>query len=323
MTPTSFESIASSSPIALGTAGFGTGVTKEDAFQLLDAYVAAGGNHVDTAHDYASWVPGGAGASELTIGEWLRKSGARDRIFLATKVGCTHGEKKRIQREVVRSELALSLERLGVDRVNLLWLHRDDPAVPVDEILDWLEELRRENKFILSGASNWSSARLAEARERAAAKGIPGFSASQCGWNLAAVEPNSFPTGDARFIELTDEKWHNKTRFPLIAWEAQAGGFFSGQYDANRKPDSPRANVVMAHYANPGNWRRLAFARKLAQNRNATPNQIALAWLRQQAFPVISVIGPRTLEQLQDSLGSRAVALTFGEILQLRNATVA
>lgn len=308
-----------SSPLALGTAGFGTGVPADIAYQLLDAYVDDGGNHIDTAHDYASWVPAGAGASERTIGEWLRRSGARARVLLATKGGCTQNGKKCIRRDILRRELSTSLERLGVENVDLYWLHRDDPAVPVDEILQWVEELRREKKFVISGASNWSAERLAEAQARAQALKIPGFSASQSGWNLAAIEPNPFPTGDARFVQASDEAWHMETGFPLVAWEAQAGGFFSGAYATGQKPSSSRANTVSAHYANPGNFRRLAAAQEIAAARGVTANQVALAWMRHQAFPVISIIGPRSLEQLADSMKARSIELTPTEVKRLRN----
>jgi aryl-alcohol dehydrogenase-like predicted oxidoreductase len=309
-----------SSPIALGTAGFGTGVPVDAAAQLLDRYVEAGGNHIDTAHDYASWVPGGNGASEKSIGQWLRSSGARKQVILATKVGCTQGGKKQIREEVLRRELSISLERLNVDSVDVLWLHRDDPIVPVDDILQWVEGLRSKKLFTVSGASNWSVDRLSEAHSRARELGVPGFAASQSGWNLASIDPNHFPTGDAHFIDADDEAWHAKNNFPLVAWEAQAGGFFSGRYKPDTKPASSRANTVTAHYANPANWRRLSIAMDIAHNYGVSPNQVALAWLRQQAFPVISIVGSRSTEQLSDSMASRTLTLTPEELLRLRNA---
>jgi aryl-alcohol dehydrogenase-like predicted oxidoreductase len=315
----SLNLITTSSPLALGTAGFGTDVPLDASFRLLDAYSGAGGNHFDTAHDYASWVPNGIGASEKTIGQWLRRTGMRAQVLIATKAGCTRGEVKRIRRDVLRDEISFSLERLGIDQVDIFWLHRDDPAVPADEILGWLEELRREKRFVACGASNWSSARLAETQTRAATLGVPGFVASQCGWNLAALEANEFATGDARFLQSEDEAWHTRTGFPLVAWESQAGGFFSGHYEPGIKPASPRAHVVTLHYANPANWRRLAIAREIAATRRATANQVVLAWLRQQKFPVIPVIGPRTQEQLQDSLASVSIKLSADEVRRLRN----
>jgi aryl-alcohol dehydrogenase-like predicted oxidoreductase len=311
--------ITASSRLALGTAGFGTDLPFDAAARLLDAFVAAGGNHLDTAHDYASWIPKGAGASERTLGQWLRASGMRSQMLIATKAGCTQGQIKRIKRDILRKELTLSLERLEIDQVDIFWLHRDDPTVPVDEILGWLAELRKEKRFVSCGASNWSSARLAEAQLRAAALGIPGFVASQCGWNLAALEANEFDPGDARFLQMEDEAWHARTGFPLVAWESQAGGFFSGHYEPGLKPASPRAHVVTLHYANTANWSRLAIAREIASARGATPNQVALAWLRQQNFPVIPVIGPRTLEQLQDSLASNSINLSSDEVRRLRS----
>ncbi|MDX2112099.1 MAG: aldo/keto reductase [Verrucomicrobiota bacterium] len=307
-------------PIALGTAGYGTGIQPDAAFQLLDSYVEMGGNHLDTAYDYASWIPGGAGASERTIGQWLSRSGARNKLLIATKAGCTQGTVKRIRRDVLRAELAESLDRLGVEYVDMFWLHRDDPTVPVDEILDWMEELRRYKQIAQYGASNWTSIRIAEAQARALSRGIPGFSASQCGWNLPALTPNVFDTADAHFLQADDERWHATTGFPLVAYESQAGGFFSARYRNGMQAASSREYVVMLHYANATNWRRLEIARELASLHGCTPNQIVLAWMRHQSFPVISIIGARTVEQLQDSLGSVKVQLTNDECQRLRSA---
>lgn len=312
-----------SSPIALGTAGLGSAIPQAAAFQLLDAYVDAGGNHLDTAHDYASWLPGGAGASECTIGAWLKRSGRRERLLVATKIGCTQQNVKRIRREILREEMALSLERLQLPRVDLLWLHRDDPAVPVADILGWVEELRREGLFLECGASNWTARRLEQAAAIAKAMGAPGFRASQCGYNLAALVPDRLPDGDARFIHPEELAWYRANQFPLAAYESQAGGFFSGRYARDRQPDSPRAKVVLLHYASEANWHRLEIAQAIAAAHGATANQVALAWLRQRPFPVVPIVGANNPEQLRDSLGAVRLRLSTEEIDRLDQARTA
>jgi aryl-alcohol dehydrogenase-like predicted oxidoreductase len=304
-------------PLVLGTATFGSAIPASDALRLLDVYVAAGGNHLDTAHDYASWLPDGDGASERTIGAWLRHVGGRERLLIATKAGCTRQGQKRIRREILRSELALSLVRLGVASVDVFWLHRDDPAVPVADILDWLDELRREGLFIAAGASNWSTSRLDEAQALAKVRGVPGFFASQCGYNLATLAPAPFPWGDARFLEPADVRWHEQTRFPLFAYESQAGGFFSGRYRAGCTPSSPRGRAVLQHYGTAANWWRLEIVQEIARAHAATANQVALAWLRQQAFPIMPVIGPSSTAQLEDSLDALRLTLSPDEMARI------
>ncbi|HEU5078977.1 MAG TPA: aldo/keto reductase [Opitutaceae bacterium] len=309
--------LSRSSAVVLGTAGFGTDIPALAAFALMDAYVERGGNHLDTAHDYASWVPSGIGASEKTIGQWLKRSGARENLLVATKGGCTKDGQKRVRRDVVRDELRTSLARLEIDSVDLYWLHRDDPAVPVGEIIDWMEELKSEGRLIAYGASNWSAERLEAAGKYAAKRGVAGFAGSQCGWNLPALSANPFDAGDARFVTSEDERWHAETKMPLVAWEAQAGGFFSGQYGPGKKASSPRGHVVDLHYGNAANWKRIEVAAELARNYSATPNQVILAWLRYQSFPVFAVIGPRTMEQLTDSLASTKLSLTPQDVERL------
>jgi aryl-alcohol dehydrogenase-like predicted oxidoreductase len=312
-----------SSPIALGTAGLGSAIPRDAAFQLLDAYREAGGNHLDTAHDYASWLPGGAGASERTIGAWLGRVGGREHLLIATKIGCTQQNVKRIRREILREELALSLERLQLPRVDFLWLHRDDPAVPVEDILGWVEELRREGLFLECGASNWTASRLEQATAAAKAMGVPGFRASQCGYNLAALVADRLPDGDARFVHPEELAWYRANQFPLVAYESQAGGFFSGRYARDRQPDSSRAKITLIHYAAEPNWRRLEIAQTIALAHDASMNQVALAWLRQRPFPVVPIVGANNPDQLRDSLGAVRLRLSAEEIDRLDQAPVA
>jgi aryl-alcohol dehydrogenase-like predicted oxidoreductase len=184
-----FATRISSSRIILGTASFGSNIPREEAFAVMDAYLDAGGNVLDTAHVYSSWEPNGVGASERTVGAWIRSRYVRDRIILGTKGGhpdlCAM-DRARCNLEDLRQDLAQSLERLQVERVDIYWLHRDHPGLPVAAIMDNLAELHRSNRIGCFGASNWMPARIEAANAYAQQAGIQGFVANQPGWSLAA-----------------------------------------------------------------------------------------------------------------------------------------
>ncbi|MBA3709392.1 MAG: aldo/keto reductase, partial [Planctomycetes bacterium] len=146
------------SAICLGTALHGSTIADDDAFALLDIFVERGGNFLDTAHIYAAWLPNGHGQSERAIGAWLRSRGSRASTVIATKGGhpsWTAVPQARLRPEDIASDLTESCERLGTDVIDLYWLHRDDPAVPVDEILDALQRLIASGRIRAIGASNW------------------------------------------------------------------------------------------------------------------------------------------------------------------------
>jgi aryl-alcohol dehydrogenase-like predicted oxidoreductase len=309
--------------LALGTADFGTAVSRAESFRMLDAFVAAGARLLDTAHDYATWVAGGEGASEETLGVWLREGGARERVLLATKGGCTRSGQKRIRRGLLQEELEISLARLGTEAVDVYWLHRDDESVPVGEIVDWMDEFVRSGRVAAYGLSNWTWRRLEAAREDALRRGKAEPVASQCGWSLARFNTARFPIGDGHMIDAADEAWHERTGFPLVPYEAQAQGFFSGRYAPGMTPDNRKTGAVLRKYDEPLNWARLAQAQAIARARGATANQVALAWLLARPFPVVPIIGPRRMDQLEDSLGALRLELTAEESDALTRATPA
>ena len=156
--------------------------------ELMDHYFEAGGNVIDTAESYACWVPGGEHQSEKVIGEWLRERGARDQIVLSTKGAHPKLESMdipRLSKAEIEADLDSSLQRLGVECIDLYWLHRDSPGYPVEEILQSLEGFRKEGKIKHAGFSNWRQSRAEEARLAAERLGFEGFVASQNMWSLA------------------------------------------------------------------------------------------------------------------------------------------
>ncbi len=158
-----FQSPAVASPICLGTASLGSEIDKKQSFALLDRYTELGGSFLDTAHIYAAWLKGGAGKSERLIGEWIKANECRDEIVLATKGGhppLDNIEQGRCSPSNLEADLSESLERLGVDDVDLYWLHRDDPDRNVGEIVETLAGFAREGRIRVYGVSNWSVDRL-------------------------------------------------------------------------------------------------------------------------------------------------------------------
>ena len=163
------------STLALGTDYFGSTVSRDVCMQLMDHYLEAGGNVIDTAESYARWLPGGEYQSEKVIGEWLRERRTRDQIVLSTKGAHPKLESMdvpRLSKAEIQADLDSSLQRLGVEHIDLYWLHRDSPGYPVEEILESLETFRKAGKIKYAGFSNWTQSRAEEARLAAERLGV-------------------------------------------------------------------------------------------------------------------------------------------------------
>ena len=294
--------------LALGTAGFGSSVSRDEAFAILDAYAEAGGNFLDSANVYAEWLPGGKGVSEMTVGAWIRDRRVRSRTVIGTKGGhpdLTTG-RKRMNPEALDHDLDESLDRLGTDRVDLYWFHRDDPAIPVGDIMAWAGRQIASGKIGAIGCSNWTLARLEEAN--APEKKVR-FCANQIGWCLADRNGPPANLPDMVFMDSKIRAYHAATRLPVIPYASQGGGYFA----AHKRGDP----YLLEAYGNPRNEARRAAADRLAARRGATPTQIALAWLWHQPFPVVPIIGPRTLAQFRDSEAATRLPLSPAEVAAL------
>jgi aryl-alcohol dehydrogenase-like predicted oxidoreductase len=304
--------------LALGAGPFGTRTSREDSFRILDAYLEAGGNFLDTAHIYAAWVPGGGGVSERTIGEWLRANNTRDRVVIGTKGGHFHlntPHQARLAPEQIEQDLAESLERLGVETVDLYWLHRDDPQRPVGEMIDTLNRAIAQGKIGCYGLSNWSVPRMREALAYATAHSVAAPLANQPGWSLA--ERRSYPTDDPTMHFMDGEMltFHRETGLLAAGYSSQANGFFAGTYGRDILPPTPGVNqgVVRSYYSD-ANFDRLDRARELAARHHTDPNAIALAYLTNQPFPSSAILGCGTLEHLRHSLTAADLVLTPEEV---------
>ena len=298
------------SPVCLGAGPFGTDVTKADAFAMLDFFFERGGNFVDTARVYADWIPGGQNASEKTIGEWLAKSGLRDQIVLGTKGG--HPDLKtmhisRLSPDDIASDVAASLHYLQVDTIDLYWLHRDDPALPVGEMIDALNDQTRAGKIRYFGCSNWTVERIQAANSYAQEHGLAGFVANQPQWSLAV--PNRDAVSDKTLVVMghAERVFHRDTGMAVIPYSSQAQGYFT-KLAENCLKDSD-----IHPYNNPTNHTIFSRAQELAAQHSVSITAIALSYLTSQPFPVVPIIGPRNLDQLSNSLEHINLVLSADE----------
>jgi len=317
------------SPLCYGAGSWGSTVRDAELEQLYSTYRAAGGNAFDTAHCYAFWVDvdgvsgegtsakgtSAEGASERAVGECIRKfERRRQDVVVITKGGHPTVPPKYpkpdayLSPEVIRKDLSESLERLQMDCVDLYFLHRDDTRVPVGEIIDTLAEHVSAGRIRQIGASNWSTARIAEANAYAKSHGRPAFVASQVQWSLA--EPTKhYGTTDSspRSLSDADVRWHTESNLAVLAYTPTAGGFFAsgGARDAG--------------FDNPVARERLARAQRLAKELGGTVNQIALAYLRSHPFPCVPILGTTQLDHLTDALGAAKIRLTPQQVAWLRS----
>lgn len=301
------------SRFCLGGNRFGGDLDQDASFALLDAFVEAGGNFIDTAHVYADWIPGNeTSSSEKTLGRWLASRRPTD-VVIATKGGhppLGEPSRSRLDAASLRHDVEEGLRNLGQDRLDLFYLHRDDPARPAADILAATEELRGAGLIRHYGASNWSTARLEEARAAAARHGWQGFVANQAEWSLARRNPQTIPADlhvmDARMVAL-----HRRYELPAIPYSAQAKGYFDKLKRAALDAATERL------YDNPENRRLAGELLALTAAHDAEPTQLMLAAMIRAPFPTVPVVGCRTPEQVRASFASLSIDLPQNEAISL------
>ena len=301
------------SALCFGMGGYGTTIRGDKTDRLIAAYLEAGGNFFDTAHCYLFWEENGDGASERELGASLRRLGVREQVVVATKGGHPDaGAAYRrpdayLSEQVLTSDIDESLVRLGEAKIDLYYLHRDDPRMPVDEILGILNREIERGRIGALGASNWSVSRIVEANAYAERKGLKGFVVSSVMASLADPEWKIGPEPTMRFVTSEEANWHTATQFPLVAYSSTGTGFFA------RTPASGKtAN-------DPANEARRTRAQALGAEIGASPTQVALAWLLHQPYPVLPLFGTTNPLHLTEILASTALNLTPAQVLWLRH----
>jgi predicted dehydrogenase/aryl-alcohol dehydrogenase-like predicted oxidoreductase len=280
------------SRLALGCMGFST---LPDASVVYDAFVDAGGTVFDTAHRYQN------GRADMLLGQWLQKRGVRDSVTIIGK----GGHAPNCNPQAITRELHESLERLQTDHLDIYFLHRDNPDIPVGEFVDVLDEHHRAGRLGVFGGSNWTIARMEATNAYAAKNGKRGFTVLSNQFSLAdMLEPmwaDCIASSDEASID-----WLRRTGTPLFAWSSQARGFFTDRAGPDKRQD---AAMVRAWYSD-ANFARRDRAAQLAREQGTSMLNIALAYVLAQDFPVFPIIGPLTLDELRGSLGALRVKLT-------------
>ncbi len=297
-------------PLNLGGNVFGWTADEAQSFRVLDAYVAAGGNFIDTADTYSSWLPGHVGGeSETILGRWMAARKNRDRIVLATKVGLLPSLPG-LSAKTIRAAADASLHRLQTDRIDLYYAHRDDPQTPLEESLRAFDGLVRAGKVRYVAASNYSAERLGEALAIARREGLARFVALQPHYSLVHRQDYEGAVADL----CTREGLSCMPYFSL------ARGFLTGKYRPGVQVKSARAEGAAA-YLDARGLRVLAALDEIAAAHEAPVAAVALSWLLARPNVVAPVASARTPEQLADLLPVAWVKLSGDEVERLTTAS--
>lgn len=287
------------STFALGTAPFGTSISRDTSFAILDAYMNQGGNLIDTAAVY------GMGISEQTVGAWMKERGNRSRVWISTKGGHhsqTDGT-RRITRADIRADMEDSLRYLQTDCADIYFLHRDDEFQPVEAIMPILDELVREGKARYLGASNWTVARIEEANAFARQNGMAEFSISQIFWNGAII--NKQGVYDQTLVVMDDDQHagYANNRMPVMAYTAQAKGLFSHIRDVGWDGLSDR---LIRTYRNSATEERAERILEVSRRTGVSPTAVSLAYLLYdkdvKAYPILGTSRPERLSEAMEVL---------------------
>ncbi len=301
------------SVLALGAMLFGSRTDEETSFAVLDRYVEAGGTFIDTSDNYAFWTDGGQGGqSEELLGRWRRSRGIGDEVFIATKLGARPlapgtsyvDNAEGLSAKVIRESAERSRERLGVEKLDLLYAHIEDHTVPLEETVEGFAALVAEGTAGLLGVSNHAVWRVERARALAATAGLPGYDVLQ--YEHSYLRPRTdipgdlFPDGTLGaagpdlFSYLRAEP-----ALTLVAYSPLLKGTYA-------HPDRP----LPPGYDHPGTPARLAALRDVARETGATVNQVVLAWQMGGELPVIPLVGVSSVAQLEENLAAVELELT-------------
>jgi aryl-alcohol dehydrogenase-like predicted oxidoreductase len=314
------------SVLSLGAMRFGTTTDEATSFAILDRYVAAGGTFIDTSGNYAFWVNGTQGGeSEELLGRWRRSRSVSDEIVIATKVGARPlapgtsyvDNAEGLSAQVIRESAERSRRRLGVARLDLLYAHIEDPAVPLAETVAGFGALVAEGTVGLLGVSNHWAWQVERARSLAAAAGLPGYEVLQ--YQHSYLRPRTDLPGshspDGMPGMLGGDLLSYLRAEPQLTMVAYAP-LLRGGYVRQDKLDA----AEFAEFAHPGTPARLAALREVAKDAGATVNQVVLAWLIGAEVPVIPLVGASSVAQLDESLAAVDLELTVEQRARLAEA---
>ena len=280
------------SPICLGGNVFGWTIDESASFQVLDAFVEAGCNFIDTADVYSRWKPGNKGGeSETIIGNWLKRSGGREKVVIATKVGSDmgKGEGKTLRKDYILKEADESLKRLQTDYIDLYQTHYDDTSLPVEEALEAYHQLVKMGKVISIGTSNMSAERLLQSLEVSERDGFPRYQTLQPEYNLY----------DRQDFEENYQQICLDNNVDVINYYSLASGFLTGKYRNENDLNKSQRGQGIKKYLNERGFKILSALDEVAERYHTTPATVSLAWLMVQPAVVAPIASATSIQQLQ------------------------
>jgi aryl-alcohol dehydrogenase-like predicted oxidoreductase len=300
-------------PIAFGGNVFGWTIDEKTSFELLDAFVDSGLDFIDTADVYSAWVPGNKGGeSETIIGNWLKKSGKRDKVVIATKVGKPMGQgKKGLSRTYITQAVEDSLKRLKTDYIDLYQSHDDDKDTPLTETLSTYTDLIKQGKVRAIGASNYTADRLEQALEISATTGLAAYQSLQPEYNLYDRE------GYEKELEGVCKQYG----LGVINYFSLASGFLTGKYRSQDDLSKSQRGQGVKKYLNDRGFRILDALDKVAVEYNSTPASAALAWVIARPGITAPIASATSIKQLQSIIDATRLNLGNDAIKLLNEAS--
>jgi aryl-alcohol dehydrogenase-like predicted oxidoreductase len=301
-------------PLMFGGNVFGWTVDEAMSFKLLDAFVAAGFDAIDTADVYSKWVPGHKGGeSEIILGKWLKARGGRGKLVIASKVGMEMpGIGQGLKKDYIFARVEDSLKRLQTDYIDLYQSHQDDKSAPLEETLGAYQKLIEQGKVRAIGASNYEAPRLAEALKTSAAKKLPRYDTLQPLYNLS----------DREGFEKELQPLCVEADVGVIPYYALAAGFLTGKYRSDADAGkSPRGARVKSTYLNDRGKRILAALDAVSARLDAKPGQVAIAWLMTRPGIAAPIASATSLAQLEELVAATRLKLDADALKQLDSAS--
>jgi len=301
------------SPVCLGGNVFGWTADEKASFAVLDDFTAAGGNFIDTADVYSTWVQGHRGGeSETVLGKWLKSRGNRDKVIVATKVGSDMGQgRKGLKAAYIAQAVEDSLKRLQTDYIDLYQSHRDDADTPQEETLEAYGKLVKAGKVRAIGASNFTAARLAAALEISARNGLPRYESLQPEYNLY----------ERAGYEKELEPLCAKEKIGVIGYFGLASGFLTGKYRSEADLAKSQRGEDIGQYLNERGFRILQALDSVAAETKAAPAQIAVAWLIARPSVTAPIVSATKVEQSHDLIKAMKLKLSPAQIETLNQAS--
>jgi aryl-alcohol dehydrogenase-like predicted oxidoreductase len=300
------------SRLCFGGNVFGWTADENTSFKLLDAFIDAGFNFVDTADSYSTWVTGHKGGeSETLIGKWFKARGNRDKVILATKVGSEVAGRKGLSREYILTEVEESLRRLQTDYIDLYQSHRDDPNTPVEETLEAYAQLVKQGKVRAIGASNFSPERLEMSLQASRKHGYPRYESLQPNYNLY----------DRDEYETRLEPFCMQEHLGVIPYFSLASGFLTGKYRTQADLERSARGKFVQKYMNGRGLRIVAALEQVAKQQGSTSARVAIAWLMARPSITAPIASATNLEQLKELMEAAKLKLDTGAISLLNEAS--